>query len=103
MEAVLSQLRENLQVIYRKSVDADAAIAQLQTQGKGKFGQIFDAESGFRVTSKQFKPYVEELASDIEALGTTDEASFETQLAAIVKKMEVFFRTLNHFKDSVKD
>lgn len=103
MESVLSQLRENLQVIYRKAVDADAAIAQLQTSGKGKFEQIFDTASGFRASSKQFKPYVSELADDIAALNTADEQGFAAQLPIIVKKMEVFFRTLDHFKHSIKD
>lgn len=103
MELVLSQLRENLQIIYRKAVDADAVIAQLQASGKGKFEQIFDTGSGFRASSKQFKPYVAELADDVAALDSADQQAFAAQLPVIIKKMEVFFRTLDSFKDSVKD
>ena len=103
MDSVISQLKENLQVLYRKAIDADSALSQLQSQGKGKFGSIFDKSSGFQVSSKQFKPYVEELAKDIDLLQEADEANMQQLLSKVVKKMESMFRTLAHFQDSLKD
>lgn len=41
MQTIIEKLTENAQLIYRKSIDADATIAKLQSAGKGKFQAIF--------------------------------------------------------------
>ncbi len=103
MNAVITQLKENLQLLYRKSIDADAALKQLRGQGKGKFEQIFDKQSGFQSTSKEFRPYVEEIARDVDALLHQNEVSMQQSLPNIVKKIELLFKTLSGFQQSLKD
>ncbi|MDM7861704.1 hypothetical protein QTP81_13970 [Alteromonas sp. ASW11-36] len=102
MQALHQQLHDNLQLIYRKAIDADAAIDSLQQQGKGKFSTIFDAQSGFTTEARRFGPYVKELATDIEGLKNADEAELEKQLPQVVKKIELLFKTLGEFKVTVK-
>jgi hypothetical protein len=46
MNKVIEALNENLRIIYRKAVDADAALNTLQSKGKGKFETIFVDGSG---------------------------------------------------------
>lgn len=103
MNAVITQLKENLQLLYRKAIDADEALNQLRTQGKGKFEQIFDKQSGFDSTSRQFRPYVEEIARDIDALMNQNEVSMQQALPTVVKKIELLFKTLTGFQQSLKD
>ena len=102
MQAVYAQLNDNLQLIYRKAIDADAAIDKLQAQGKGKFTTIFAQKSGFETRAKRFSPYVSELAAEIEALRTGDQAEMATKLPNIVKKIELMFTTLATFKVALK-
>lgn len=102
--SLIEKLKENLQVIYRKAVDADDRLGQLYQSGLGKFAQIFPDDVGFTVASKRFKPYVEELAKDILALEKiSDGTQFEAQLSLTVRKMEQLFSTLANFQQSLKD
>ncbi|MCY7294666.1 hypothetical protein [Alteromonas sp. a30] len=103
MNAVITQLKDNLQLLYRKSIDADNALKQLRAQGIGKFEQVFEKQSGFESTSKEFRPYVEEVAKNIEALLTQDETQMQQSLPIIIKKMELLFKTLAGFQQSLKD
>ena len=103
MENVVSQLKENAQVIYRKSIDADAQLNQFQNDGKGKFKTIFSDTAGFSVRSKRFKPYVDELMQDIAALEQLEPVKLQEKLPPIVKKMEQFFLTLSQFQDSLRE
>ena len=73
MDSVHQQLQETLQTLYRKAVDADARLDQLQQQQKGKFAAIFAEDSGFTTRAKRFSPYVEEIAQDWQALKTLPE------------------------------
>lgn len=103
MQSILDKLKDNMQVIYRRALDADQSLAKLHQQGQGKFQQVFADDAGFEVQSKRFGPYVEELARDIvnlEAQANTE--AFEPQLANVVRKMELLFSTLAGFKDSLK-
>ncbi|MBT0585348.1 hypothetical protein [Alteromonas oceanisediminis] len=102
MDALFQQLTENLQLIYRKAIDADKAIDDLQRQGKGKFTTIFDADSGFTTRAKRFSPYMEELAVDIQDLKALPQDELPTALPPVVKKIELMFVTLNDFKAVVK-
>ena len=101
MQAIFSQLNTNLQLIYRKAIDADKAIDQLQAQGKGKFATIFGDHSGFEARAKRFSPYVKELALEIDGIKSLSEQELAEALPDIVKKIEMLSSTLANFKTAV--
>lgn len=101
MNKVISALNENLQLIYRKAIDADTALDQLQATGKGKFNTIFSEDTPFTSRSKRFKVYVEEVAADVASIQTESGELIEAQqqkLPDIVKKLELLLTTLAQFK-----
>lgn len=102
MQAVLDKLKDNLQIIYRKSIDADQALDQLQKAGKGKHQSIFADDAGFNVSSKRFAPYVQELATNIQELESSEGKLDEHGLAVAVKKIELLLVTLANFHQSIK-
>lgn len=109
MNKIIEALNENLKVIYRKAVDADAALNSLQHAGKGKFDSIFAAESGFETRSKRFVPYVEELAGEIAGVASAEQDMkdaeqdhINTALPSIVKKIQLMLNTLEQFKKTLK-
>jgi hypothetical protein len=101
MNKIIAALNENLRVIYRKSVDADAALDALQGKGKGKFESIFVEGSGFTTRNKRFGPYVEELAGDVAPLADADQDTINQALPNIVPKMELILSTLAQFKKTL--
>lgn len=101
MHSLFEKLTENMQIIYRKAIDADQSLAQLQQSGKGKFNHIFSDDAGFTVQSKRFMPYVEELANDIAQLDSIEPPVLQQSLPAIVKKMEMLLSTLAQFKTTL--
>ncbi|WP_088330098.1 hypothetical protein [Lacimicrobium sp. SS2-24] len=104
MQSVIDKLKENMQLIYRRALDADKALASLQQSGKGKFQHVFAEDAGFTVRSKRFSPYVEELGQQMIELESTDnKAEFEQRLIPLVKKMELMLLTLTNFQQSLKD
>jgi hypothetical protein len=102
MQNIIQTLSENVQLIYRKAIDADNAITKLQASGKGKFLTIFSADVGFEAKSKHFKPYVEELAQEVANLSELSEAELKMKLPMLVKKIEQLFSTLANFQLSIK-
>lgn len=102
MQNIIQKLSENVQLIYRKAIDADNAITKLQAAGKGKFLTIFSSDSGFKAQSKLFKPYVEELAHDVANLSELSDAELKLVLPEVVKKIEHMFTTLANFQLSIK-
>ena len=102
MEAVIKQLYENVQLLYRKAVDADRALDQLKGQGKAKHRSVFPKEAGFQVTGDRFVPYIAELSEDIASLAALqengEEKEFNAFLSTVVKKMESLFVILAKFK-----
>ena len=98
MNTLIQSLNDNLKLIYRKAVDADKALDQLQGTGKGKFESIFTSESGFATSSKRFKPYVEEVAADIQNLQGIDSEQLEIMLPPLVKRIQLMITTLEQFK-----
>ena len=98
MQAINEQLQDTLQTLYRKAIDADAILDQLQQSQKGKFQAIFTEDSGFETSSKRFSPYVEEIARDWQAIKDSDEATFKAGLAPLVKKIELALTTLGQFQ-----
>lgn len=97
MQQVLTKITENMQIIYRKAIDADSALDDLQRSGKAKFSVIFVEDSGFTSRSKRFGPYVDELAKDITSL-QIDDADIKDDIATVVKKMELLLLTLGKLK-----
>ena len=102
MQKIIQTLSENVQVIYRKSIDADKTISHLQHDGKGKFSAVFSQDAGFTASSKFFKPYVEELAQEILDLEKQSEASIKAALPAVVKKVELLLTTLSQFQKNAR-
>ncbi len=102
MQTVIEKLKDNLRVMYRKALDADAALDELQRQGKGKHAQIFTTDSPFRAHHRRFGPYVEEVAEDVMNLENAEAGQHEALLPAVVVKMEKLFAVLTHFKASLK-
>ena len=97
MQQVLAKITENMQIIYRKAIDADSALDELQRSGKAKFSVIFTEDSGFNSRSKRFGPYVDELAKDVASLQIDDD-DIKDDIAIIVKKMELLLLTLGKLK-----
>lgn len=97
MKTVISELNNNLKVLYRQAIDADSKLDSLQQQGKGKFSTLFNKDSGFTIEAKRFKPYVLEVASDVESLSTQDEIDQEA-LKSTVIKMQHLHQLLASFK-----
>lgn len=102
MQTIIQTLSENIQVIYRKSIDADQTISRLQHDGKGKFSAIFADDAGFRTNSRLFKPYVEELGEEVLALQGQSETQIKQALPAIVKKIELMLKILSKFQKNAR-
>jgi hypothetical protein len=102
MQSIIQSLSENVQVIYRKSIDADQVISRLQHDGKGKFSAIFAKDAGFTTSSRLFKPYVEELAKEVLALEQQGQVAVKAQLPSLVKKIELMLKTLNQFQKNAR-
>ena len=71
MEQLLSQLDANLKELYRKALDADAILDELQQQGHAKHQAIFAADQLFQVQSPRFMPYLSETAEQVSAIRQT--------------------------------
>lgn len=102
MQVIFDKLTENMQLIYRKAIDADNALAQLQQSGKGKFSNIFTDDAGFTVRSKRFMPYVEELSNQIAELAQKDDQTIQAALPEVVRKIELLMKTLTQFQATLK-
>ena len=101
MDSVHQQLQETLQTLYRKAVDADQILDQLQHQQQGKFAAIFADDSGFTTRSKRFGPYVQEIANDWQSLKELDDDAAKQALAPLVKKIELALVTIAQFQQSL--
>lgn len=97
MHAVIEKLNENLKIVYRQSLDADKKLDELQQQGHGKFKSLFTAEAGFTFDAKRFKPYVLDVAADVEALSQSEELD-QQQLTLAVTKLQNLLQLLATFK-----
>ncbi|MCW8090540.1 hypothetical protein [Alteromonas sp. ASW11-130] len=102
MQNISLALQETLQVLYRKAIDADTALDALQKEQKGKFQAIFPQQSGFSSQAKRFGPYVEEVATEWNALQDKDEDTIKQQLPALVQKIEQLLTTIGQFQASLR-
>ncbi|WP_372768089.1 prephenate dehydrogenase [Pseudoalteromonas sp.] len=97
MNSVISELNNNLKVLYRQAIDADSKLDSLQKLGKGKFSTLFNNDSGFAIEAKRFKPYVLEVASEVEALSNQKDVD-QALLKNVVIKMQLLHQLLASFK-----
>jgi hypothetical protein len=96
-KAIEQQLIENISIILKKSISADATLANLREQKKASFKAIFTTDSPFVSTADTFQPYVEEVAND---LVEWQESKDQSLLIALVKKIEQLFTVLANFEQS---
>ena len=96
-KAIEQQLIENISVILKKSLSADATLANLREQKKASFKAIFTTDAGFESTDNTFQPYVEEIANDLVQWQTSKDQGL---LIALVKKIEQLFTVLANFEQS---
>lgn len=96
MEELLSKLDQNLRDLYRKAVDADAILDEIQAQGHGNYQAIFN-EGLFTVKSHRFMPYLSETAEQIAFI--RKQQHFDTAiLERIVRQLQQLHKTLLEFK-----
>ncbi|SET71824.1 hypothetical protein [Thalassotalea agarivorans] len=100
MSDINQQLIDNISIILKKSLAADATLADLRANDKAKFKSIFTTDSAFSVSADTFQPYVEELADD---LVRWQQSQSQTTLVAMVKKIEQLFAVLGQFESSYSD
>lgn len=97
MQSIIEKLNENLKVAYRQAVDADNKLDQLQKEGHGKFAALFAKDEVFGFEAKRFKPYVLDIAADVDALSQQDELDQQKLKTAVVKLQKVL-ELLSAFK-----
>ncbi len=96
-EKINQQLIDNISQILKRSLAADATLADLRSKNKAAFKAIFTKDAGFSCTADSFQPYVEEVADDlISWQGTQD----KQLLIALVKKIEQLFKVLANFEQT---
>lgn len=95
---VNQQLLDNISIILKKSLSADATLADLREKKIASFEAVFSKDAGFISTANTFQPYVEEVADDFLKW---QETQAQTILIALVKKIEQLFTVLAHFEQSV--
>jgi hypothetical protein len=97
MEQLLNQLDLNLKELYRKALDADAMLDELQTQGQARHQAIFPSPSIFRISSPRFMPYLSETAEQVSAIRQTQQFNTAT-LELVVKQLQLLHKTLSEFR-----
>lgn len=101
METLLAQLDENLKELYRKALDADAVLEQLQQQGQAKHQTIFNKDAVFQVKSNRFMPYLAETAEQIAAIRQSQQFNTAT-LQRVVSQLQLLHKTLTEFRAALK-
>jgi len=94
---VSKQLVDNLSIILKKSLSADATLADLREKKQASFAAVFTKDAGFTCSANTFQPYVEEVANDLVFWQKTSD---QQTLISIVKKIEQLFKVLGNFEQS---
>ncbi|NQZ21545.1 MAG: hypothetical protein HRT53_05750 [Colwellia sp.] len=94
---VSKQLIDNLSIILKQSLTADATLADLREKKQASFAAIFTKDAGFTCSANTFQPYVEEVANDLIFWQKTSD---QQTLISIVKKIEQLFKVLANFEQS---
>jgi primosomal protein N'' len=94
-KAIEQQLITNISDILKKSLTADATLADLREKDKAGFKAIFTKDAGFQCSADTFQPYVQEIADDLLAW---QENKDQQLLINLVKKIEKLFSVLNNLE-----
>ena len=97
-EVVSKQLIENLSIILKQSLAADATLVDLREKKQASFAAIFTKDAGFTCSANTFQPYVEEIADDLMLWQQTQA---QATLVTLVKKIEQLFTILANFEKSI--
>jgi len=92
------QLIDNISIILKKSLSADATLADLREKKIASFDNIFKKDAGFSCSANTFQPYVEEVADDLMLWQQTQA---QATLITLVKKIEQLFTVLGNFEQSI--
>ena len=95
---VNQQLIDNISLILKRSLSADASLADLRENKKAGFDAIFTKNAGFTCSENTFQPYVEEVANDLLAW---QQSQNQHVLIALVKKIEQLFTVLGKFEQKL--
>jgi hypothetical protein len=82
MDSIIEQLNANLKIVYRQALDADKT--------------LFAEDAGFSFEAKRFKPYVLDVAADVESLSS--DGLDEEKLKQAVIKLQNLLTLLATFK-----
>lgn len=96
-ETVNEKLLDNISLILKRSLAADATLADLREKKQAGFDSVFTKEAGFNCTANTFQPYVEEVADEFILWQKNQEQSL---LISLVKKIEQLFIVLGNFEQS---
>lgn len=100
MDTLLNQLDDNLKELYRKALDADALLDNLQQQGHAKHQRIFADSKLFKVSSNRFMPYLAETAEQVAAMRQSQQFNTAT-LQRVVQQLKQLHTTLAEFRTVV--
>ena len=96
-QSINQKLVENISIILKKSLTADATLADLREKKMAGFEAVFKKDAGFNCTANTFQPYVEEVADELLVWQKTHD---QTLLINLVKKIEQLFTVLANFEQS---
>jgi len=96
-ENVNQQLLDNISLILKRSLAADATLKTLREKKQAGFEAVFTKDAGFTSSANTFQPYVEEVADDFMAWQKSKD---QTLLITLVKKIEQLFKVLGNFEQS---
>ncbi|WP_448565509.1 hypothetical protein [Thalassotalea ganghwensis] len=96
-QSINQKLVENISIILKKSLAADATLADLREKKMAGFEAVFKKDAGFNCSANTFQPYVEEVADELLLWQKTQE---QTLLINLVKKIEQLFTVLANFEQS---
>jgi len=97
-KAIEQQLIENISLILKKALTADATLADLRENKKASFEAIFKKDAGFNCSANTFQPYIQEIADDLLHWQANKEQ--QKLLIPLVKKIEQLFTVLAGFEQS---
>ena len=95
---VNQQLIDNISLILKKALSADATLADLREKKIASFENVFKKNAGFSCSANTFQPYVEEIADDLMLWQQTQA---QATLVTLVKKIEQLFTILANFEKSI--
>ncbi len=96
-QTIDKQLIDNISIILKKSLSADATLTDLREKKQASFEAVFKKDAGFDCSANTFQPYVEEVADD---LIKWQQSHDQNLLISLVKKIEQLFTVLANFEKS---